>query len=515
MSSISRRDFLKLAGAFTAGLALTGLRSRLPRLPRQNSDKPNILILLFDTMSAPHLSVYDYARPTTPNFERFAQRANVYHNHYSGGNYTTPGAASLLTGRYPWNHRAFNLGALVRRDMADENIFRYIGADYHRFGFSQSVWADLLMRQFDEHIDEHLPHTAFSRAVKKPMVGQLFRGDSAIAYMAFEEYLYSTHQYINPAPGSPAIGYLDLFYGKAVERIGDPTPDLPRGLPFNGFYFFDNAALYPSVEQGIARLHSQSSPFFGYFHLFAPHSPYCARKEFIGSLPAREIPFKPRHPLGGSGVHKKLVEFSNQYDEYIATVDDHFGRLMDFLETEGVFEDTYVILTSDHGELFERGDNGHSSDLLFERIVNIPLLISAPRQSARQDFFAPTSNTHILPTLVRLTGGAVPAGIDGRLLPGLGGSEDRDRPIVSVEAKSAYAFQPLSPATVSLVKGGMKLVYYHGYEKYNEVFELYDLATDREEKKDLMPDSPSIAARLKDELLTMLDEADQPFQRKR
>jgi hypothetical protein len=513
MSSLNRRDFLKLAAAFSAGTALTGLRAFPPRLPRGNSDKPNLLILLFDTLSAPHLSLYGFPRPTSPNFERFAARATVYHSHYSGGNFTTPGAASMLTGLYPWNHRAFNLGALVRRDRADENLFRWLGGDYYRFGFSQAVWADLLMRQFGAHVDERLPQTSFSRKSKKPMVGESFRGDSAIAYMAFEEYLFSTHQYINPLPGSPALGYLDLFHGKGVERVGAPTEELPRGLPFNGFYYFDNADLYPGVQQTIARLHAQSSPFFGYFHLFSPHSPYCPRREFVGSMPGLEIPYKARHPLGGRVKFPKLVEQGTFYDEYVATVDDEFGRLMDFLEAEGIFEDTYVLLTSDHGELFERGDEGHNSNLMFDRILHIPLLISAPGQAARRDVFTPTSNTDLPPTLLSLAGRPIPSGLDGRLLPGFGGAEDPERPVISVEAKSSYAFQPLSPATISMVKGDMKLIYYLGYEKYRDVFELYNLADDREEKKDLMSNPPSNAARLKDELLTMLDEADRPFQR--
>jgi hypothetical protein len=515
MSILSRRDFLKLAGMFSAGAALTGLRSSLPALPRGNSDKPNLLILLFDTMSAPHLSVNGFARPTTPNFERFARRATVYHSHYSAGNFTTPGTASMLTGLYPWNHRAFNLGALVRRNLTDGNLFRWLGADYYRFGFSQAIWADLLMRQFGADMDERLPQTTFSLKSQKPMVGEYFRGDSAIAYMAFEEYLFSVHQYINPVPGSPALGYLDLFYGKGVEKLGNPTADLPRGLPFNGFYFFDNAELYPGVEQTIARLHKQSSPFFGYFHLFSPHSPYCARKEFVGSMPELVVPFKEHHPLASHGKHQKLVEFSTQYDEYIATVDEDFGRLMDFLEAEGILDDTCVILTSDHGELFERGDSGHSSDLLFERIINIPLLISVPGQSQRRDIFANTSNTDLVPTLLSLAGQPIPPGLDGRLLPGFGGVEDPERPIISMEAKSSYAFQPLSPATLSMIKGDMKLIYYLGFEKYRDVFELYNLTNDREERKDLMPNPPSIAARLKEELLTMLDEADRPFQRQR
>lgn len=514
MSSISRREFLKLAGTFSAGAALNGLRTSLSKLRRGDSGKPNFLILLFDAMSAPHLSVNGFARPTTPNMERFASHANVYHSHYSGGNFTTPATASMLTGRLPWNHRAFNLGALARRDLVNNNLFSALGPDYYRFGFAQTKWADLFLHQFGAHVDEHLPHQSFSLKIEKPLFGDLFGGDAQIAYMAFEEYLLSIHENINPVPGSPSLGYLDLLYGQQAAKAGEPTADMPYGLPFNAFYFFDNQEVFPAVTQTVQRLRTESAPFLAYIHLFSPHSPYCPRKEFVGSLPDVDVVFKPHHPLAGHGKFDKLVESSTQYDEYIADVDSELGRLLDTLKADGVFDDTYVILTSDHGELFERGDNGHSTPLLFERVINIPLLISSPGQTERRDYYISTSNTDLMPTLLGLAGKSIPQGLDGRLLPGLGGTEDDQRPIISVEAKSSYAFQPLNMVTVSMLKGNMKLIYYKGYEKYRDVFELYDLDDDFEEKRNLMPKSPALASRLKDEMLTMLDEADRPYRRK-
>src|SRR5512137_2624998 len=139
MKSFNRRDFLKLSALLSAGTALTALQPRIESLQER---KPNIIILLADTMSAENLSLYGYRRHTTPNLERMAERALVYHSHYSGGNYTTPGTASTLTGLYPWSHRAINMGGLVRRPLANLNVFHLLGPEYHRVGFSQNLWAD-------------------------------------------------------------------------------------------------------------------------------------------------------------------------------------------------------------------------------------------------------------------------------------------------------------------------------------------------------------------------------------
>ena len=99
-------------------------------------------------MSARNLSVYGYPRPTTPNLERFAERATVYHSHIAGGNFTIPATASLLTGTYPWTHRAINHRGMVHQDTVDKNIFRAVGTDYQRLAFPQNVWADLIVSQF-------------------------------------------------------------------------------------------------------------------------------------------------------------------------------------------------------------------------------------------------------------------------------------------------------------------------------------------------------------------------------
>ena len=95
MSVMNRREFLKASAALLAGISVGGASAFLSSADLQNSSKPSILIFVFDAMSARHLSLYGYERETTPNLKTFAERASVYHNHYSGGNFTTTGTASI------------------------------------------------------------------------------------------------------------------------------------------------------------------------------------------------------------------------------------------------------------------------------------------------------------------------------------------------------------------------------------------------------------------------------------
>src|SRR5712691_5740932 len=117
MPRLKRRDFLKLAAFFPPALALSNFFSAQDSAGRSPATNlPNVIVVLFDAMTARNLSVYGYHRETTPNFERFAERATVYHAHDSAGNFTIPGTSSLLTGMYPWTHRAINNGGLVDRN---------------------------------------------------------------------------------------------------------------------------------------------------------------------------------------------------------------------------------------------------------------------------------------------------------------------------------------------------------------------------------------------------------------
>src|SRR6185503_4118017 len=164
MSQISRRNFLKLVGAAAPTILFPAVSSWVGEsLNQGDSFKPNVIILLFDAMSARNLSVYGYPRPTSPNFERFSDHATVYHSHYAGGNYTIPGTASLLTGTYPWTSRALNYSSGVKHSLIENNMFRAFGEDYHRLCFTQSMMANFIITQFQANIDTLLSASTFGK----------------------------------------------------------------------------------------------------------------------------------------------------------------------------------------------------------------------------------------------------------------------------------------------------------------------------------------------------------------
>jgi choline-sulfatase len=207
-----------------------------------------------------------------------------------------------------------------------------------------------------------------------------------------------------------------------------------------------------------------------------------------------------------------LNQMRLEYDEYVANVDSEFGRLWDFMETSGILDNSYVVFTSDHGQLFERGYHGHDTPMLYEPLIHIPLLISRPGQQEQKDVFAATSGVDLLPSLLEVIGQPAPPWCEGERLPGLGGKEgNSERSIFAVEAKRNAAHRPLRIGTVALLRGHHKLIHTFGYHGYEDGYELYNLAQDPEELEDLYPSKRSLAADLQAELEARLQEADRPW----
>jgi arylsulfatase A-like enzyme len=184
-----------------------------------------------------------------------------------------------------------------------------------------------------------------------------------------------------------------------------------------------------------------------------------------------------------------------RYDEFIAATDAHFGKLLDFFETNGFFDDSYIFLTSDHGELFERGIHGHTNEYLYESIVRIPLLVSTPGQRERVDVYTPTSSVDVLPTVLSALGKQMPTTLEGIPLPGFGGSlaPDPERAVYSFVSKRTPARGRLAAYSVSVRKGDHKLIKYLGYKFIPETYELYDLRNDPEERNNLYQSTPALS----------------------
>ena len=504
---LTRREFLRLISLMPVGIFSRPLSKLTQRL---NADTPNIIIIVFDAWSRQHASLYGYPRHTMRNLEKFADKAMVYHNHYSAGTFTTSGTASILTGLYPWSHRALHLGAAITPQHTQHNIFATLSKTHSTLGYAQNEYADQLLYALGGQLETHVHNWEFSLQHSNLYGAPIFNKNPRVAFASLEDNIIETSE------GNDSSMFLGpllrlYFLRNRAKYMNVYRENYPLGLPNSSEMFL----LDDVVDGAIQMLKEIKSPTLAYFHFYPPHDPYCPTKEFYRKfVDGWKAPHKPIHDLSEEKREPLDLDLNHRvYDEYIASWDNETGRLFDFLKESGLTENSYIFITADHGELFERGITGHFTKLIYDPLIHIPLIVSRPGQTARDDIHSLTSSVDILPTVMNLLDLPVPAWGEGQLLPGLGGVEDEHRSIFSVDAKYNSSFTPLRNYSISITRDKHRFIHYSFPKDDYEKFEFYDLNNDPNELKDLYPAKPSSALEMKDELMQKIEEVNKPYRR--
>lgn len=497
-NTLNRRDFLKIAGLLSLNLAIPGLRFR-PGSVEPGTGK-NVLIVVFDAFSAKHIPFYGYGRQTMPHLSRLIEKGTVYHQHYANGPFTSPGTASLLTGTLPWTHRALDHNDPVADWLTEKSIFHAFRG-HHAMAYSHNLLVDTFLKQFLPAIEDYMPRDQLYLNAN-PLLAA-FRKDEDIANLAWTRSLNREQDgYSYSLLGS---GLYELLMKGRFDWLAD---EFPRGLP----QIFDDS--YYILEDGIDWLQNLTlnapQPFLGYFHFLPPHYPYNTRKEFYDQFSKdgfKPLP-KPDHIFAAKRAEEGLDENRRWYDEYILYVDSEFARLHQFFEQNGVLENTWLVLTSDHGEMFERGLTGHQMPPMFEPLVRIPLVIFAPGQDSRIDIFERTSAIDVLPTLMHVTNQEIPAWAEGQVMaPFAPSATPKNRPTICLRGWGIEEDKPIHKGSIMLIRDNYKLVYIWGFLSDlpgGELVELYDHEADPEELNDLSASHPEVVAEMLAELKPQL-----------
>jgi len=220
--------------------------------------------------------------------------------------------------------------------------------------------------------------------------------------------------------------------------------------------------------------------FFAWVHFYDPHEPYTPPKEF---QPA----------AGGEKDPKKL------YLGEVAFMDREIGKILDELKAQGVSDKTLIVVVGDHGEAFgEHREYGHVF-FCYEPNVQVPLIFHhetlLPRNRTIED---PVGLTDIMPTLLELCGREEGEGLQGRSLvpylrPKAGSLPPRPFYLESLYGAEENGWAPLT----ALVENGMKFISLPRME-------LYDLAADPAESRNLFNEKPAAARQMKDDLSAYL-----------
>jgi arylsulfatase A-like enzyme len=448
------------AVTITAGLVLTCFSAVSGARPTvtahasggglSTSKRPNIVLIVMDTVRADHLSVYGYNRDTSPNLATLARDSVSYTNAISPSDITLTSHASLFTGMYASWHSAYCQPpeAWYGRKLSDKyptlaELLKKSG--YETIGVAANLYlrADFgLERGFDE-----------------------FRIPRPVPLLPDESRWLLRH------PVRKALSYAaDTTQFDRLYTMGEDIDD----------------ELFSVVER---RRHTDS-PFFVFVNYMDAHFPYVPPSPYTQRYSGRhrhttqdELEVQQYALSAGKPEPTYREHCISQYDGGIAYVDAQVGRVIAWLKSHNAYDNTMIVVTSDHGESFgERNRTTHANGP-YQNLLHVVLMVKYPKSSLRGEEAALASLTDVAPTILSAANVSVPSTIQGRNLAEPAASP---REIYS-ETFPCPVIQPIQCphgcTTTSVFRWPYKLIQ---SDERGGKYELFDLTADSDEKRNLL-----------------------------
>ena len=350
------------------------------------SKAPNLLYVFADQLRYFSCGYAGDTRAQTPHIDAFARQSSDCCNAVSGHPVCAPYRASLFTGKY-----TTSTGMVIneiRMNPDHECIGHVLGRGGYRTGYI-GKW-HLYANEMGNHYD---PKNSYIPAGPD----RLGFDDFFAGYNFHHEY-YGEHAYYH-------LNSPEKIYVQGYE------PDAQTDLAIDKMREFSG----------------QEKPFALFLSMGTPHDPwtpdnvpakYLERfKDVQFELPPNYLPENDPHADDWAKLSKEeraeLTEWMRVYYAMVANVDDNFGRLLQAVEDMGLKDDTIVVFTSDHGELF--GAHGRrAKNIFYEEAVRIPFLIRWPgRIPAGEKCDVCLNTVDIMPTLLHMMGLPIPSGVEG------------------------------------------------------------------------------------------------------
>jgi arylsulfatase A-like enzyme len=401
--------------------------------------KSNIVLVTFDAFTAEEMSVYGYARPTTPNLDAFAKQSTVFTNFYAASTFTTPCIGVILTGAYPSESHIYGLAGQVPEDFAEKSLPRVMReAGYATGAFATNPWAHYLARSLKNGF-ELLPEPAFHPGVVKRLW----------------ELTSPLHQ--DSHIGSRIVEYFDL----------EMAYDGLQGIHESPSFLYRPTSSFENASKVVDQL---PDGFFLWVHVLAPHHPYLPDTPDQNKyVPQDEVlhwidePWEHWKPHYNPEEQSQVDRHRMAYDEYILSTDRAFGNFMAGLEQKGQLRNTTVIVSADHGESFEGGVYQHQTPYLTRPVIHIPLIVKTPGQQTGRSVSFTVDQTALAPTILDLAGQSKPEWMHGDSLASWinGQSPTAVQGLAFTEyLERNSVFKPLRRGTVGVIDGQYQYVYY-------------------------------------------------------
>jgi arylsulfatase A-like enzyme len=438
---------------------------RLPESQAQPTMQPNVILISLDTLRADSLTCYGYGRETSSHMDDLATDGALFKNAYSSTSWTLPSHMSLLTSLENRNHG----------------------------------------------VDKANPHLDLSIVT----LAELLRKSG-----------YLTHAITGGALVSHRFGFSKGF---DVYREFKRSQHHPRSAE----------TLYSHSNQWIRK--HKDRKFFLFLHTYQTHDPYTCpspyntaffdgkpmpwkegdmEKILFGSTRKDQVPFRSLSSL----EQKNVIAL---YDGEVHYTDEVLiGPLIKNLKALGLYQNTMIILTSDHGEEFYDHKAWYHGHTLYDELIKIPLIIKFPHSQFKNVHIDNTVRiVDIMPTILdQLDIDFSPYSLDGvSLIPHLRGNSQPELLVVSDLDSPENTLR--LPMKVSLVKDRYKLILNNDFGQPPEFYlpvpppiarvELYDIETDPFERNNIAPKNEGIVRDLIDKIYAAYESSAKKSTKKR
>jgi len=413
---ITRRSVLK--HGVDMGLTLAGISSSLfvSGCRRMRCERqPHIIMVVVDTLRSDHLGCYGYLRNTSPNIDAFAKEALLFEKCFSHSSITCASVASILSGFLPHETKVVDNIPLPTKVKTVPNILRKTG---YR---TMAVVSNWILRS--------------------------------------------------------QCGWASGFdvYDDTLDDL-EIVRHMPERIAAN------------TTARAIELLRSHSDkPMFLWIHYQDPHGPYTPQnpydKTFSDGYDKRSIALNDSFSGYGGipsyqklGEHRQVGYYISQYDGEIGYMDTGFGDLITELKRLGIYEESMIIFSADHGEgmgehdyYFAHGEN------LYRSIIQVPLIVRyGSGRTGRISSYV--QHIDIVPTILGTIG--LKQQLPYRGINLLADHIPDEREIFSELQVAEFKDRNLFSVSVD----DLKLI----YQLYNDKYELYNLNKDPQELNDLV-----------------------------
>jgi arylsulfatase A-like enzyme len=429
------------------------------------ADRPNILLIMADQLTPGVLSCYG-GPVSTPNLDRLANEGVLFTNAVCNFPISSPSRASLITGQYPHKHgiihNCMNVDypmmpgpvteeCINNNDITTEKILHNAGYATHQYGkwhltqSKLSYYPDM----YGEHLNYAVEMKSFFDSVRfTPRDTWMNWYDWALPVSQTTKFLNATSQV--------KVEWQKRIFGDFVLKMGRLRIPLE-----DNFDYRSASRTIDAIEQ------CAGSPFMITCSFNTPHDPNVCPSPYYEmfnpediELPENSAAIDPYFnqdwstEMAQKTGEKGVREFLRIYYANVKLIDDQVGRILQVLEKQGVYDETIIVFTSDHGDM--AGSHGmlwKSTSAFYNEVVKVPLIIRFPQKIKPGSFKVPVSLVDVMPTLLEFTGNPLPASCQGNSFFNLVTGKEKE--------KNHYPFafcerMPANPGNVRKMKDNVK-----------------------------------------------------------